>query len=58
MNLLIWNRYFLERGKYHKRYDYILISDHFHVRNVEYRFDEAVQAGSDHAMVVADLQYK
>ncbi|MFS0864269.1 hypothetical protein [Fredinandcohnia sp. 179-A 10B2 NHS] len=45
------------RGNYHKRYDYIMISEHFCVRNVEYRLEGAIRAGSDHAMVIADLHY-
>jgi endonuclease/exonuclease/phosphatase family metal-dependent hydrolase len=42
-------------GRLHKRYDYIHISNHFRVVNVEYRLEESLQAGSDHAMVVTDL---
>jgi hypothetical protein len=42
-------------GRLHKRYDYIYISNHFRVVNVEYRLKESIDAGSDHAMVVTDL---
>jgi hypothetical protein len=42
-------------ARLHKRYDYIYISNHFRVVNVEYRLKESIDAGSDHAMVVTDL---
>jgi len=42
-------------GKTHKRYDYIFHSNHWKVNQIEYRYHEAIEAGSDHAMVVADL---
>ncbi len=41
-----------------KRYDYIMISPHFKVSSITYRFDDAIRAGSDHAVVVADLDWK
>lgn len=47
----------LVSGKYPKRYDYIFVSEHFRVIHAEYRLEEAIRAGSDHAMVVADLEY-
>ncbi|KZE36314.1 hypothetical protein AV656_14285 [Bhargavaea cecembensis] len=43
--------------KYPKRYDYIFVSDHFKVIHAEYRLEEAIRAGGDHAMVIADLEY-
>ena len=39
------------------RYDFILATDPtFAAVGVEYLYDEALQAGSDHALVLADLQ--
>jgi endonuclease/exonuclease/phosphatase family metal-dependent hydrolase len=37
------------------RYDHVLVSPAFEVHDVRYLFDEAVDAGSDHALVVAEL---
>ena len=42
-------------GKVKKRYDYILISPDWNVVDLQYLYEEAVQHGSDHALVVADL---
>ncbi|MRH41571.1 hypothetical protein GH741_02650 [Aquibacillus halophilus] len=44
--------------KYHKRYDYIFNSSNFNVKNVQYRLDESLKAGSDHAMVVTDYEIR
>jgi endonuclease/exonuclease/phosphatase family metal-dependent hydrolase len=41
-----------------KRYDYIMVSPHFKVSNITYRYEDAVRYGSDHAVVVADLHWK
>ena len=38
------------------RYDAIYASHHFEVRNVEYRCDEAIEAASDHGLIVAELE--
>lgn len=37
------------------RYDAIWLSPHFSVRGVEYHYEAAVEAGTDHALVLADL---
>lgn len=37
------------------RYDAIWISPHFDVHGVSYHYDEAVETGTDHALVIADL---
>ena len=37
------------------RYDFVLVSPDINVTSVQYLYNEAVAAGSDHAMVVADL---
>ena len=37
------------------RYDFIYITPDFEVSEVRYLYEEAIQAGSDHALVVADL---
>ena len=42
-------------GKSKKRYDYILVSPGWVVNDLQYLYEEAVQHGSDHALVVADL---
>lgn len=44
------------RGKYLRcRYDSIRVSPGISVMDVRYLYDEAVRAGSDHALVVADI---
>jgi len=44
------------RGKYlHCRYDSIRVSPGIHVLDVRYLYEDAVRAGSDHALVVADI---
>ena len=44
------------RGKYLRcRYDSIRVSPGISVTNVRYLYEDAVQAGSDHALVVADI---
>ena len=43
------------RGKKKDRFDYIFISDDFEVNNCRYDYEGAVAAGSDHALVCADL---
>ena len=39
------------------RYDFIYITPDFEVSEVRYLYEEAIQAGSDHALVVADMIY-
>jgi endonuclease/exonuclease/phosphatase family metal-dependent hydrolase len=41
-----------------RRYDAIWASPHFSVDNVAYMYDEAIAAGTDHALVVADLRLR
>lgn len=48
----------LAGSKNAKRYDYIFCSEHWEVNHVEYRFQEAINVGSDHALVTADLEWK
>ncbi len=38
------------------RYDVIFASPEFEVDHVEYRYDQAIDAGSDHALVMAELR--
>lgn len=38
------------------RYDFIYITPDIKVKNVEYLYEESVKAGSDHALVFADLE--
>lgn len=40
------------------RYDAVWLSDHFVVDAVEYLYDEAVEAGSDHALVLVDAHLR
>lgn len=40
-----------------KRYDYIMASEHFGIKDVRYLYDEAIQHGSDHAMVIGDMTF-
>ncbi|MHB8107571.1 MAG: exonuclease/endonuclease/phosphatase family protein [Candidatus Cryosericum sp.] len=45
------------KGKYvRSRYDSIRVSPGIHVVDVRYLYDDAIQAGSDHALVVVDLE--
>jgi len=45
------------RGKYLRcRYDSIRVSPGISVTDVRYLYEEAVQAGSDHALVVAEIE--
>lgn len=44
-------------GRLKKRYDYIMISPHWIVKKVEYRYQEAIDNGGDHAVVVAYLEW-
>ena len=47
-----------DRGKKHSipcRYDFIYVTSDFTVAHVDYLYHEAIEAGSDHALVVADL---
>ncbi len=45
------------RGGKEKRYDYIMISPYFKVVSMEYRYEDAIESGSDHAVLVADLEW-
>ena len=38
------------------RYDFIYATQDFEVINVKYLYDEAIEAGSDHALVLAELE--
>jgi len=42
-------------GKWNYRYDAIWVSSHFTVGSVEYVYDEAIEAGTDHGLVLAGL---
>lgn len=43
------------RGKGAVRYDFLFVSDKYMVDNCSYNYDEAVVAGSDHAIIVSDI---
>jgi hypothetical protein len=40
-----------------RRFDSIWVSPHWKVRHIEHLYDEGVAAGSDHALVVVDLEH-
>ena len=42
-------------GERKYRYDAIWVTSHFTVESVEYVYDEAIEAGTDHALVLAGL---
>ena len=44
-------------GKVNNRYDYIAESSHWDLVDVQYRYEEAIKHGSDHALVIAELDY-
>ena len=46
------------RPRGHVRYDHIWTTGHFDVTNVEYMLDGAVAVGSDHAVVVTELDWR
>lgn len=37
------------------RYDFLFVSDRYRVDNCSYNYDEAIAAGSDHAIIVSDI---
>ena len=39
-----------------RRYDAIWASPHFSVKDVQYLYEPAVEAGSDHALVLSDIE--
>ncbi len=45
------------RGGRNKRYDYIMITPHFNLVSMDYRYEDALNHGSDHAVLVADLEW-
>ena len=47
---------YIVNGKKRKRYDHVLISKNWGVNNIEYRYEEALKYGSDHAVVIVDLE--
>jgi len=43
--------------KFDRRYDFIFINQQkFRITNVEYLYEDSINAGSDHAMVICDVQ--
>jgi hypothetical protein len=43
--------------KFDRRYDFIFINHQkFRIINVEYLYEDSINAGSDHAMVICDVQ--
>jgi len=46
------------KDSFNKRYDHIFVNTRkYNVELVSYLFDEAIQAGSDHAMVICDVSF-
>jgi exonuclease III len=45
--------------KFDRRYDYIFVNiNKYDIKNVEYIYDEAIEVGSDHAIVICDITPK
>jgi len=45
--------------KFDRRYDFIFVNHQkFEILNVEYLYEDSIKAGSDHAMVICDIQPK
>ena len=40
------------------RYDFIYATEDIELINIKYLYDEAIEAGSGHALVLAELEYK
>lgn len=45
-----------DRDEHRYRFDAIWLSPHFQVRSVEYHYEAAIEAGTDHALVLADVE--
>ena len=39
------------------RYDFLFVSENFNVNNCSYFYDEAISAGSDHAIIISDITF-
>lgn len=46
----------IKRGKHKRRYDFIFANDRLKISSCEYNYDDAVKAGSDHAIITTDIQ--
>lgn len=44
-------------GQNHWRYDAVWLTSHFRVTGVEYHYEAAVEAGTDHALVLVDTEF-
>ncbi len=47
----------LNRSNNHKRYDYIFSSEKWDITDFEYKLEEGISAGSDHAIVLGEFSY-
>ena len=43
-------------GSQHRRYDFVFVKNDMKVMSVDYLYDEAVAASSDHAMIVVEVK--
>lgn len=44
------------RGDKNKRYDFVYVDAKYNIINAEYLYENAIDAGSDHALVVVDIE--
>ena len=49
---------YIIREENKRRYDYIFCSKKWEIINIEYRLDDAIEAGSDHAIVIGEFEAK
>ena len=45
----------IKRTDHDRRYDFVFIKSDMEVKDCEYKYDEAIKAGSDHALICTDL---
>ena len=48
----------IKRGKHKRRYDFLFMNKTISVANCEYMYDEAIKAGSDHALICYECEAK
>ena len=45
-----------KRGKHNRRYDFIFANDKFKILKCEYHYENAIKAGSDHALICCECE--
>ena len=48
----------IKRGKCNKRYDFIFANNKFEISKCEYYYEDAIKAGSDHALICCECELK